>query len=51
MGLRYSQYILESPSFILDEDTPLTFDVYRKSNAVTLKVLNFLQISLSTEKS
>ncbi|GMR58685.1 hypothetical protein PMAYCL1PPCAC_28880 [Pristionchus mayeri] len=31
-------FVLESPSFILPEDTPLSFDFYRRSNDVSLKV-------------
>ncbi|GMS79709.1 hypothetical protein PENTCL1PPCAC_1884, partial [Pristionchus entomophagus] len=37
-GIRKREYVLESPAFILPEDTPLSFDVYRRSNDITLKV-------------
>uniref|UniRef100_A0A7E4W3F3 MAM domain-containing protein n=1 Tax=Panagrellus redivivus TaxID=6233 RepID=A0A7E4W3F3_PANRE len=31
-------YVLESPNFSLDADTLLSFDLYRRSNAITLQV-------------
>lgn len=31
-------YVLESPTFTLEADTLLSFDLYRRSNAITLQV-------------